>query len=890
MIKLPRLSALVKFIDPRTGIATRQGSDFWNQMATLIESKLSGVQQNTTTVTDTLQIGANLTLSADGTLSASAGGTSVNISDENHIVVEKVEDLKLFGDVTLTAQQGAEADAYFPPLTVIGNSEVMGSGTAVSLSPVHTLNFVENSRLILSTKVEEYALVNAAPIPSASFNQGAHGGGWLYIEFNAPTSSIPSWVTLGSILENINDCRLYFSNADATIPPSGTLSSGGEGDLVCQILTSPADLIQTFGTTAAGASTSFTFSVTLEAGRLYLAIIDQNVTVPVTLTGGITFDYSQASTMSSSTEPHPTGEIFIGDVTAPGSYTFTASSTGTFSAPGYLGAVLSSVLPSDEITIDIPPTTVWNNAGTQVTEDALAIHAGIGLDATGTSFGTTLLNTGVLGITDGTHKAAGTIELGAGLGLSGTSPDTLSNTGVVSLNQGTLSLTGNAWIGDGLHLSGTSPETLSNSAIVAVENSGTLLTQEANILNFTDGLSATSSGGFTTYQYWRFICSADVASTNTDLAEVVFYSPSGALISNSGGIAGGSYSSGDVPANAFDGNTSTFWEDYVGTATATLTWQFPTAEQVGSISFLPRQGAGWGLPATIIIEGSSDNATWANFGTMVNAGTTNSAATFTLPSPSTSVTVANTGILAISDGTSAANGTIDLGAGLLLSGSTLSAVGGGGTAITLDIGGTLYPDITELVIGSGITATASGTTATSATLSSAGAGGIAKLFSVTTTSGQTSVIFSSIPQTYTHLRLYVVGQSTKPTAYDGLIARVNGDASASYACATFYYLSTGDGYGVSTTTYAPIGVFSDSSSVSNKFGYSIVEIPFYTTALTKSFSTRSANFQNTSSDYVADIMDSTYFGSTLPITELTIIIASGSAFVAGSTLALYGIP
>lgn len=50
MIKLPRLTQLVQLVDPKTGLPTLRGSDFWNQAMTNIESNVTAVQAAETAI------------------------------------------------------------------------------------------------------------------------------------------------------------------------------------------------------------------------------------------------------------------------------------------------------------------------------------------------------------------------------------------------------------------------------------------------------------------------------------------------------------------------------------------------------------------------------------------------------------------------------------------------------------------------------------------------------------------------------------------------------------------------------------------------------------------------------------------------------------------------
>lgn len=51
MIQLPRLTQLVQLVDPKTGLPTLRGSDFWNQMVSAIEANLSSIQTASGTIT-----------------------------------------------------------------------------------------------------------------------------------------------------------------------------------------------------------------------------------------------------------------------------------------------------------------------------------------------------------------------------------------------------------------------------------------------------------------------------------------------------------------------------------------------------------------------------------------------------------------------------------------------------------------------------------------------------------------------------------------------------------------------------------------------------------------------------------------------------------------------
>ena len=149
----------------------------------------------------------------------------------------------------------------------------------------------------------------------------------------------------------------------------------------------------------------------------------------------------------------------------------------------------------------------------------------------------------------------------------------------------------------------------------------------------------------------------------------------------------------------------------------------------------------------------------------------------------------------------------------------------------------------------------------------------------------TTVTFSSIPQTYKHLRLHIVGRSTY-TAYDqsGFL-RFNTDTGTNYR--RRYTLSNG-----STPLYPQSGAanwthslidYPGSYITANRFASGVVEIFDYTST------TKIKNVQSYGGYVVGGYgLGGGYWNSTSAITSMTIDIANGN-FVTGSHFALYGV-
>jgi hypothetical protein len=150
-------------------------------------------------------------------------------------------------------------------------------------------------------------------------------------------------------------------------------------------------------------------------------------------------------------------------------------------------------------------------------------------------------------------------------------------------------------------------------------------------------------------------------------------------------------------------------------------------------------------------------------------------------------------------------------------------------------------------------------------------------------SGQSSITFSSIPQTYTHLQLRCFLNNTGGNISTGLT--FNGSGGSNYARHVLY----GDGTSALTAAVTSVGssTFTQySGSTSNIFHASIIDILDYTNT-NKNKTVRSLN----GADYNGS--GSILFGSAVwmvtdAISSLTVVTA-GSTWSANSSFALYGI-
>ena len=164
---------------------------------------------------------------------------------------------------------------------------------------------------------------------------------------------------------------------------------------------------------------------------------------------------------------------------------------------------------------------------------------------------------------------------------------------------------------------------------------------------------------------------------------------------------------------------------------------------------------------------------------------------------------------------------------------------------------------------------------------------------VTVGSGGTATItFSSIPATYTDLKLVM---STRNLATSGgrdyTSIRFNGDSGANYSRKWVYNVdgTAGSGTGTGESALAVI-VQNDSQSTANVFNNSEVYIPNYASANYKSASIDSVSENNSSATYAVELSASLW-SSTSAITSMVLYPAAGGGagtFVEYSTASLYG--
>lgn len=163
-----------------------------------------------------------------------------------------------------------------------------------------------------------------------------------------------------------------------------------------------------------------------------------------------------------------------------------------------------------------------------------------------------------------------------------------------------------------------------------------------------------------------------------------------------------------------------------------------------------------------------------------------------------------------------------------------------------------------------------------------------------TGSGQSTITFNSIPQTYTSLQIRSTCRDTATDSnyWKAIRMQFNSDTGANYA----WHRLTGDGTtaaagGFTAQTRINIqGASIGSLTNTNVYGTSIVDIHDYAST-TKNKTTRSfagVNFNTTStSEQYISLMSGLWL-NTAAITSIT-LFPEGTAFATGSVFSLYGI-
>ena len=165
--------------------------------------------------------------------------------------------------------------------------------------------------------------------------------------------------------------------------------------------------------------------------------------------------------------------------------------------------------------------------------------------------------------------------------------------------------------------------------------------------------------------------------------------------------------------------------------------------------------------------------------------------------------------------------------------------------------------------------------------------------STTLSANTSSIVFSGIPQTYTHLQIRLFGRSSvATTGSDPVYVKVNSDAtSGNYKQHYIYSYGTGTpsaGSWASSSAGVPVMGATANSNTASAFSASVCDILDYTNVnKNKTFRNLYGAESNTTTGGEIMFMSGVWL-STSSITDLTLATAS-SNFLTYTSAALYGI-
>ena len=149
--------------------------------------------------------------------------------------------------------------------------------------------------------------------------------------------------------------------------------------------------------------------------------------------------------------------------------------------------------------------------------------------------------------------------------------------------------------------------------------------------------------------------------------------------------------------------------------------------------------------------------------------------------------------------------------------------------------------------------------------------------------GAANMTFSSIPQTYTDLQLFVTARIPDATYGTDIYLAFNGSSSSQTGKRIYGY--SGTAY---SDTTAAAGFTNGSNATSNTFTSNSIYVPNYTSSNNKSWSVDLVTENNSTTAYLPGLFCGLW-SNTAAITSIAITAFGGSSFVQYSTAYLYGI-
>ena len=146
--------------------------------------------------------------------------------------------------------------------------------------------------------------------------------------------------------------------------------------------------------------------------------------------------------------------------------------------------------------------------------------------------------------------------------------------------------------------------------------------------------------------------------------------------------------------------------------------------------------------------------------------------------------------------------------------------------------------------------------------------------------------FTSIPSTYTDLRLVIYGRGTYASTTFGGYGRFNNDSGSNYSYSRLFSDGTAQSQGASNQDTFGVGELPSANATANVFGQTVIDILNYSNTTTfKTILVRTSTI--TSSSYTFTYVN--LWRNTAAINRITFGTAGLNSMKAGSMATLYGI-
>lgn len=151
--------------------------------------------------------------------------------------------------------------------------------------------------------------------------------------------------------------------------------------------------------------------------------------------------------------------------------------------------------------------------------------------------------------------------------------------------------------------------------------------------------------------------------------------------------------------------------------------------------------------------------------------------------------------------------------------------------------------------------------------------------------GQSTIEFTSVPQTYTDLQIVVSARSSLSNTGDYLLLNFNGSTSNLFSRTLGAFGTSTEFSGTESTLL--INILPAATATANTFGNNTIYIPNYTSSNFKSVSVEGGFENNSASDWFL-FMTAGQWSQTAAITSIKLDLLDGN-FLQNSTAHLYGI-